>query len=408
MPWSIFGRLRARKELETQAAEAVQIEIRNASTRKQAVFGLLVVAALVLVLILVRDVMGPFVLGGVLAFVIEPLVVRLTRIGLSRPLAILVTLLAILLALAGLFALLVPLFTTEIPLLQAQSAGLADTAQGQLSKLAGSAPVIFGYRVDLSGTAQLLGARAEGFLLGQFGNALSFAVAALGTFFQIGLLLIITFLVSLDARRINRFLRSLAPTEYRPDVEAILAEVKRMLYGYAKGQLVVAALIGLVSGLAVWVIGLKYALALGLLAGVTALVPYLGPFLGAIPAVVVALSIGWQQAVAVVIAYVLIGTILLNVVYPKIVGGAVQLPPLVVIVALVAGFSLAGVLGMFVAVPIAATGRIVYDHFRLRLFGPTEPDGQFKAAAPAAAAVVMTDVPLEAPPQQSTAASPDC
>jgi predicted PurR-regulated permease PerM len=73
---------------------------------------------------------------------------------------------------------------------------------------------------------------------------------------------------------------------------------------------------------------------------------------------------------------VLIGTLLLNIVYPRIVGGAVRLPALVVIVALVAGFSLGGVLGMFVAVPIAATGRIVYDHFHLRLFGPAESNGQ--------------------------------
>ena len=72
----------------------------------------------------------------------------------------------------------------------------------------------------------------------------------------------------------------------------------------------------------------------------------------------------------------LIGTVLLNVVYPKIVGGAARRPPLVVIVALIAGFSLAGVLGMFVAVPIAATGRIVYDHFHLRVFGPPGPDRQ--------------------------------
>lgn len=380
LPWSIVPRPRARKEPKTEATDAApetaQIQAPTTSTRKQVVFGLLVVGALVLVLFLVRDVMGPFVLGGLLAFMIEPLIGRLTRFGLPRAVAILVTLLAILLALSGLFALLVPLFTEEIPLLQAQAAGLAVTAQGQLSRLEGAPPVVFGYRVDLSGTAQLLAARAEEFLLGQFGNALSFAVAALGTFFQIGLMLLIAFLVSLDARRIGRFLRSLSPTAYRADVEAILAEVEQMLYGYLKGQLVVALLIGLVSGLAVWLIGLKYALALGLLAGVTALVPYLGPFLGVVPAVVVALSSGWQQAVAVVISYVVIGTLLLNVVYPKIVGGAVRLPPLVVIVALVAGFSLAGVLGMFVAVPLAATGRIVYDHFQRRLFGPPGADRQ--------------------------------
>jgi hypothetical protein len=129
LPWSIVPRPQARKEPETKATDAVpetaQVQTPTTSTRKQVVFGLLVVAALVLVLFLVRDVMGPFVLGGLLAFMIEPLIGRLTRFGLPRALAILVTLLAILLALSGLFALLVPLFTEEIPLLQAQAAGLA-------------------------------------------------------------------------------------------------------------------------------------------------------------------------------------------------------------------------------------------------------------------------------------------
>ena len=380
VPWSIVARVLARKEPEPDgtaaAEETIQVQAAIASTRKQVVFGLLAVAVLVLVLFLVRDLMGAFVLGGLLAFMIEPPVGRLTRFGVPRALAILVTLLAILLALAGLLTLLVPLFTEEIPLLQAQAAGLATTAQGELSRLEGAPPVVFGYRVDLTGTAQLLAAHTEEFLLGQFGNAVSLGVAALGTIFQIGLMLLVAFLVSLDAQRIGRFIRNLSPTAYRTEVDAIVAEVQHMLYGYIRGQLVVAMLIGLVSGLAVWLIGLKYALALGLLAGVTALVPYLGPFLGAVPAVVVAVSAGWQQAVAVAFAYLVIGTFLLNVVYPKIVGGAVRLPPLVVIVALIAGFSLAGVLGMFVAVPIAATGRIVYDHFHLRLFGPPGPDRQ--------------------------------
>ena len=380
VPWSIVARVLARKEPEPDgtaaAEETIQVQTAIASTRKQVVFGLLAVAVLVLVLFLVRDLMGAFVLGGLLAFMIEPPVGRLTRFGIPRALTILVTLLAILLALAGLLTLLVPLFTEEIPLLQAQAAGLATTAQGELSRLEGAPPVVFGYRVDLTGTAQLLAAHTEEFLLGQFGNAVSLGVAALGTIFQIGLMLLVAFLVSLDAQRIGRFIRNLSPTAYRTEVDAILAEVQHMLYGYIRGQLVVAMLIGLVSGLAVWLIGLKYALALGLLAGVTALVPYLGPFLGAVPAVVVAVSAGWQQAVAVAFAYLVIGTFLLNVVYPKIVGGAVRLPPLVVIVALIAGFSLAGVLGMFVAVPIAATGRIVYDHFHLRLFGPPGPDRQ--------------------------------
>jgi predicted PurR-regulated permease PerM len=342
-----------------------------ASTRKQVIFGLVALAVFLAVLYLIRDMMGAFVLGGFLAFVIEPTVSRVTALGVPRPLAILGSLLVLLCGLAGLFTLLVPLFMEEIPLLQAQAPAVAAAAQSQLSHLQGHALTIFGYKVDLSNTAGMLSRNVGEFLLGQWGAAVGLGIAALGTVAQMGLMLLIAFLISYDAPRLGGFLRRLSPTAYRADVDSILTEILHMLRGYVRGQLVVATLIGVISGVAVWAIGLKYALALGLLAGVTALVPYLGPFLGAIPAVVVALSTGLQQAILVAIAYVVISNVVLNFLYPKIVGEAVKLPALVVIVAFIAGFSLAGILGMFVAVPVAATVRIIYDHVHPKLFGPT-------------------------------------
>jgi predicted PurR-regulated permease PerM len=257
---------------------------------------------------------------------------------------------------------------------------------------------LFGYRVDLSTMATELVKNVGGFLLGQFGTAIGIGIAALGTIAQVGLMLLVAFLASLDAKRIGRFVRSLAPTSYRSDVDAIMDDVVRMLRGYIRGQLTVAALIGVISGVAVWAIGLKYAIALGLLAGVTALVPYLGPFLGAVPAVVVALSAGWKQAILVVIVYVVISNVVLNVFYPKIVGDAVKLPALAVIISFIAGFSLAGILGMFVAVPIAATIRIIYDHVHPRLFGA--PVGQEREATP------PPERPARAGPQVVATATP--
>lgn len=375
MPWSIIGKSVIRRGETTGAGPVERTVSRTstaASTRQQVAFGLVALAVLLGVLFLLRDDMGAFVLAGVLALVIEPWVQRLQRRGMPRPLAIVSTIIVLLLALAGLFTLVVPLFTEEIPRLEAQAPLLAGTAQAQLSRLQGQPLTIFGNTVDLSGTTRTFEQNAGGFLLGQFGTAVGLGIAALGTLAQMGLMLLMTFLISLDAPRITRFARSLAPVAYRGEVDAILGDLKRMLHAYIRGQLVIAALIGIFSGLAVWAIGLKYPLALGLLAGVTALVPYLGPFLGAIPAVVVALSVGWKQAIAVVVVYVVISNLILNIVYPKIVGDAVRLSPLVVILAFIAGFSLAGILGMFVAVPVAATARILYDHLHPRIYGSSE------------------------------------
>jgi predicted PurR-regulated permease PerM len=344
-----------------------------ASTRNQVIFGLVALVVVAVVIYLIRDVMGAFVLAGLLAVVIDPWVRRLVAIGIPRVLAIPITLLVLLLVLAGLVTLVVPLFTEEIPRLESQAPGIAATAQAQLSRLHGRPLTILGQRIDLTDMTRSLLQNLGVFLLGQFGTAIGLGIAALGTLAQMLLMLLITFLISLDAGRIARFLRSLAPTAHRHQVDAIMIDVYRMLHAYIRGQLLIAALIGVVSGLAVWAIGVKYPLALGLLAGVTALVPYLGPFLGAIPAVVVALSAGWQQAIAVVIAYLVISNVILNLVYPKVMGDAVQLAPLAVIIAFIAGFSLAGILGMVVAVPVAATFRIIYDHLQPELFGPSEP-----------------------------------
>ena len=86
------------------------------------------------------------------------------------------------------------------------------------------------------------------------------------------------------------------------------------------------------------------------------------------PAILVVLSQTPGKALLVALLYLLISNVILNFVYPKVMGDAVRLPPILVIVALIAGFSWGGILGMFVAVPIAATLRILFDHIYPRLY----------------------------------------
>jgi predicted PurR-regulated permease PerM len=95
----------------------------------------------------------------------------------------------------------------------------------------------------------------------------------------------------------------------------------------------------------------------------------LGPFIGAVPAILVGLAAGPDKALLIALLYFLISNVILNFVYPKVMGDAVRLPPILIIVALIAGFSWAGILGMFVAVPLAAALRILFDHIYPRLYG---------------------------------------
>ena len=332
----------------------------------QIAFGVAALVVAVTVLFLLRDFLGAFVLGAAIAFLIQPAVIRLHAAGLPRVLAIIAVFVAIIVALAGIVLLIVPLGASEVEQLQVQLPSLAATAQQQLNSLQ---PVrVFGIDLDLKGMTETINSHLREYLLGQFGNALTLGLTALTIALQILLMFIVAFLLALEAPAVRRDLRRIVPSDYRSDFDQIWRRVRKMLYAYVRGQLIVAALIGVCSGVACAAIGLPDPVALGLIAGVTALIPYLGPFIGAVPAILVGLSQDPGTGLLIALLYLLISNVILNFVYPKIVGDAVQLPPLLVIVALIAGFSWGGILGMFVAVPVAATLRIVFEHIYPRLY----------------------------------------
>ncbi|HKW69732.1 MAG TPA: AI-2E family transporter [Candidatus Dormibacteraeota bacterium] len=361
-----------RKQLESPtpiggvAVSAWSLDPKRRRRYLQIGFGVAALIVFIVVLFLLRDFLGAFVLGSAIAFLIQPAVARLHAAGIPRILAITLVFVAIIVALAGLVLLIVPLGVNEISQLQVQAPTLAAAAQDRLNSLQ---PVrVFGIDIDLKGLVATINGHLREYLLGQFGNAVTLGLTALTTALQLLLMFIVAFLLALEAPAVRRDLRRFVPNDYRTDFDQIWRKVRKMLYAYVRGQLIVAALIGVLSGLACWLAGLPDPIALGLIAGVTALIPYLGPFIGAVPAILVGLSQSPGKALLIGLLYLLISNVVLNIIYPKVVGDAVRLPPILVIVALIAGFSWGGILGMFVAVPIAATLRILFDHIYPRLY----------------------------------------
>ena len=359
-------------ELESQApisgvaVSAWSLDPKRRRRYLQIAFGIAALVVAITILFLLRDFLGAFVLGSAIAFLIQPAIIRLHAAGVPRVLAIVIVFIGIIVALAGLVLLIVPLGVSEVEQLQVQAPSLAAAAQDRLN---GLQPIrVFGIDIDLKGVTATVSSHLREYLLGQFGNAVTLGLTALTTALQLLLMFIVAFLLALEAPAVRRDLRRLVPNDYRTDFDQIWRQVRKMLYAYVRGQLIIAGLIGICSGVACAAFGLPDPIALGLIAGVTALIPYFGPFLGAIPAILVGLSVSPETALVIALVYLLISNVILNVVYPKIVGDAVKLPPILVIVALIAGFSWGGILGMFVAVPIAATLRILFDHIYPRLY----------------------------------------
>ncbi|MCX7839570.1 MAG: AI-2E family transporter, partial [Anaerolineae bacterium] len=179
--------------------------------------------------------------------------------------------------------------------------------------------------------------------------------------------LVLSFYLLLEAETLGRNIDNAIPEEYREEWRNIKTEFNRIWSSFLRGQVLLAIIIGTMVTITLTILGVPNALVLGLLAGLLEVVPNLGPVLAMIPAVLVALLRGstlWAIdpvvfALIVVGAYFVIQQLENHLIVPKVIGSSVDLPPVVVIIGALAGASLAGVLGIFLAAPMLATARVV-------------------------------------------------
>ncbi|URN13901.1 AI-2E family transporter [Streptomyces radiopugnans] len=176
---------------------------------------------------------------------------------------------------------------------------------------------------------------------------------------------VIGFYALVDLPRIRDWAAGLLPGRRREEITGVAARCVEATGAYLRGQLLVAAFVGVASSLALWAVGLRYWLFVGVVAGVTNLVPFVGPLVGGVLAVLIALLTGdpWQALWA-ALALTVVQQVESQVVAPLALGRVVRLPPLVVLVVVLAGGVVAGVLGMLVAVPLTTSARIVARHLR--------------------------------------------
>ncbi len=157
------------------------------------------------------------------------------------------------------------------------------------------------------------------------------------------------------------FLMSLFPQEAQSQVEDVLSELSMKLGGYLRGLLANMSIIGVLSGLGMWALGVPYALLLGVFAGMTEAIPFLGPYFGATAAVLVALaSIGWLKALEVLAVYVIIQELEGNILVPVVMRQAVDLNPLAIIVSVLIGGSLFGLAGSILGVPVGVVVWVLF------------------------------------------------
>ena len=163
----------------------------------------------------------------------------------------------------------------------------------------------------------------------------------------------------LDLKTIKACVYRVFPRDSKSEWWDLMDSLDAVLNGFVRGQVIIAVLVGLMSALALTILGVRFALILGLIAGVFELVPYFGPVLGALPAVSLALLESPLLALKVTVAFIVIQQVESAILSPKIMGDRVGLHPVAVILAVLVGGHLFGFWGIVLAVPGAALAKVL-------------------------------------------------
>ncbi|HEX6540884.1 MAG TPA: AI-2E family transporter [Ktedonobacterales bacterium] len=290
-------------------------------------------------------------IGIVVAEGIRPVIDWLQARHIPRPLAVLTTYLVTVGTVFGVgWLLLQPLIN--------QLVGLAN----RLPQFAAQAQQLLEQAQNRVGQSQLL-QQATNAAQGSFGNAaqnvvstivqIPFALSQL--LIDIVVILVIAFFWLTGVENLRPFFISLFPARHQGRVQDILNEIEHRTGGYLRGVAIDAIVVGILSGLAVWLIGAPFPLILGMIAAITELIPYFGPWIsGGIAVIVTLLSGQVIPALLVAAAYIVIQQVEGHALIPYIMMRAVEVNPLTVVIATLLGLSLLGIVGGILAVPTAS------------------------------------------------------
>ena len=312
------------------------------------------------------DIVLVFFLSWLLSFALLPvinLVAKVPRVPQSAAvivvyLAIVAVLLAILIQVSAALAISIGDFIDQSATIEQQLVALLADLQDRLAAL--------GLSVDLKGQAPQIIANLND-LAGQLREPLqSIAVASIGIFGNILILVILSIYIAIDREDISAFLYRLVPPAFVPQARVLSVSVSKSFGGFLRGQLIMGVVFGLFTLVVNMVFGLQYAAVTSVLAGVLQMIPFFGPFVSWAPPVLVALLMPNAPVLPVVILMAIAWFVTMNILQPRLMSGSVGIHPIVVLGSVLIGSKVAGIAGAIFGIPIAAVISALFFHWVAR------------------------------------------
>ncbi|MEW6621720.1 MAG: AI-2E family transporter [Bacillota bacterium] len=319
-------------------------------------------------LLQVKIILPPFFLAIVLAYLLNPFVSSLEKKEIPRSISILL----VYLTMFTLFGLVIiyafPVIYSEVNLFIETIPHYTQEVQGLIKQ--------FNERYERvyipESLRQVINETINSIELGLIAYLDSIAERLLGWFsglITIFITPILAFYMLKDNKNICSRIMNIFPCAWQKEIVYLWKETDRILMKFVRGHLLVACIVGILTAIGLTLIGLKFAIILGIIAGIFDLIPYFGPIIGVLPALIVAFIDTEVKVIQVILIMVLIQQLESNLISPKILGESVGLHPLTVIFVVLAGGHLFGLLGLVLAVPITAIARIVTNYWVDKITG---------------------------------------
>ena len=349
------------------------------SRHRLAIFAAVMVVVVVWALWTARGALPAFFIGLALAFILDPGVTRLQRLGLPRWAGILASYAAVVALVWLLIAFALPPisrqtreFIEHLPELGASVGQLEAAVLDWYESLPLPAELRTMIDEQLAASQVALAELLRGLL------APTVAAVLRAATFVLGLVVVPVwlFFVLKDREGFTRTVAGALPPGWRTDAENLLALLGRVGGRWVRGQLLLGASVFAATAIGLTILNLlgfsefgEFTLVLALIAGVLEWFPIIGPIVAAIPAILIGFSISVPAAIAAAILYIIIQQLENNILVPKVMGDAIELHPAVMILALVIGGALFGIGGAILAAPTVAAARDLYRYGFHRLAG---------------------------------------
>lgn len=314
----------------------------------------------------VRSIMVPFIFAFFLAYILNPMVQYVENRKVPRCFAILTVYLIVFSMLTGIVVFGVPHLINELNKLGSAIPVLAEEINNIMTRIENRYSSFAMPEVIKSIISERI-QNVESGLIEVVRAGTTTVVKLLSYLICLIVAPVFAFYILKDFGRIRDSFELTIPRNYRSDVMAIARDLDEIISGFIRGHLVIAAIVGTLIGLGMFVIGTDFYLIIGIIAAIAELIPYIGPFITAVPAVALSLLVSHQTAIYAVIVILIVQQLENSVISPKILGHSLGLHPLMIIFALLAGGELMGFIGLLVGVPLAASIKVILRYIYLKL-----------------------------------------